>query len=75
MAIELDVAIKAVANGAENPPCSTIAGIRTAPSAATVAGPEPEIAPKKQATMTHTMAMPPFLCPTQVSTNFCHDIS
>ena len=69
MAMELDVAIKAVANGAENPPCSTIAGIRTAPSAATVAGPEPEIAPKKQATMTHTMAMPPFLCPTQVSTN------
>ena len=55
-------------NGAEKPPCSTIAGIRTAPSAATVAGPEPEIAPKKQATITHTMAIPPFLCPTQVST-------
>ncbi len=43
--------------------------IRTAPSAATVAGPDPEIAPKKQATITHTMAMPPLLCPTQVSTN------
>ena len=61
-----------------------MAGIRTAPSAATVAGPDPEIAPKKQATITHTMAMPPLLCPTQVSTNliksfgnsgFCHDIS
>ena len=69
MAIELDVAIRAVANGAENPPCSTIAGISTAPRAATVAGPEPEIAPKKHATITHTIAIPPFLCPTQVSTN------
>ena len=68
MAMELEVAINAVENGAEKPPCSTIAGIRTAPSAATVAGPEPEIAPKKQATITHTMAIPPFLCPTQVST-------
>ena len=29
-----------------------------------VAGPEPEIAPKKQATITHTMAIPPFLWPT-----------
>ena len=44
------------------------AGIRTAPRAATVAGPEPEIAPKKHATITHTMAIPPFLWPTQVST-------
>ena len=61
IATELDVAIKAVEN-------STIAGIRTAPRAATVAGPEPEIAPKKQETITHTIAMPPFLCPTQVST-------
>ena len=58
----------AVENGAEKPPCSTIAGIRTAPRAATVAGPEPEIAPKKQETITHTIAIPPFLCPTQVST-------
>ena len=69
MAMELAVAIKAVENGAEKPPLSTIAGIRTAPNAATVAGPEPEIAPKKQATITHTMAIPPFLWPTQVSTN------
>ena len=69
MAMELDVAIRAVENGALKPPLSTIAGIRTAPSAATVAGPDPEIAPKKQATITHTMAMPPLLCPTQVSTN------
>ena len=68
IAIELDVAINAVENGAENPPCSTIAGIRTAPRAATVAGPEPEIAPKKHATITHTMAIPPFLWPTQGST-------
>jgi len=69
MAMELAVAISAVEKGAENPPLSTIAGIRTAPRAATVAGPEPEIAPKKQATITHTIAMPPLLCPTQVSTN------
>ena len=69
MAMELEVAISAVENGAEKPPCSTMAGISTAPRAATVAGPEPEIAPKKQATITHTMAIPPFLCPTQVSTN------
>ena len=69
MAMELAVAIKAAENGAEKPPCSIMAGIRTAPSAATVAGPEPEIAPKKQATITHTMAMPPLLCPTQVLTN------
>ena len=55
IAIELDVAINAVENGAENPPCSTIAGIRTAPRAATVAGPEPEIAQKKHSTITHTM--------------------
>ena len=69
MAMELEGAISAVENGAEKPPCSTMAGISTAPRAATVAGPEPEIAPKKQATITHTMAIPPFLCPTQVSTN------
>ena len=69
MAMELEVAINAVEKGAENPPSSTMAGINTAPRAATVAGPEPEIAPKKQATITHTIAIPPFLCPTQVSTN------
>lgn len=57
IAIELDVAISAVANGAEKPPRSIMAGIRTIPRAATVAGPEPEIAPKKQATITHTMAI------------------
>ena len=69
IAMELEVAIRAVENGAENLPSSTIAGISTAPRAATVAGPEPEIAPKKQATITHTMAIPPLLCPTQVLTN------
>ena len=68
MAIELAVAISAVEKGAEKPPCWIIAGISTQPRAATVAGPEPEIAPKKQATMTHTMAMPPRRCPTQVFT-------
>ena len=68
IAIELEVAISAVENGAENPPRSIIAGISTIPSAATVAGPEPEIAPKKQATITHTIAIPPLVCPTQVST-------
>ena len=69
MAMELAVAISAVEKGAENPPSAIMAGISTEPSAATVAGPEPEIAPKKQATMTHTMAIPPLLCPTQVFTN------
>ena len=68
MAMELAVAISAVEKGAEKPPCWIIAGISTQPRAATVAGPEPEIAPKKQATMTHTMAIPPRLCPTQVFT-------
>ena len=84
MAMELEVAISAVENGAEKPPCSTIAGIRTAPSAATVAGPEPEIAPKKQATITHTMAIPPFFVSyagiyefdqSFGDTGFCHDVS
>ena len=69
MAMELDVAIRDCGKRCAEAPRSTIAGIRTAPSAATVAGPDPEIAPKKQATITHTMAMPPLLCPTQVSTN------
>ena len=44
-----------------------MAGIRIRPRAATVAGPEPEMAAKKQATMTHTMATPPFRWPTQAS--------
>ena len=42
-------------------------GIITRPRAATVAGPEPEMAAKKQETMTHTMARPPRRWPTQVS--------
>ena len=56
-------------NGAEKPPRLIMAGIRMMPSAATVAGPEPEIAPKKQATTTHTMAMPPRRWPMQLSMN------
>ena len=43
-----------------------MAGIRIMPSAATVAGPEPEIAAKKQATPTQTTISPPFIWPTQV---------
>ena len=84
MAMELEVAISAVENGAEKPPCSTIAGISTAPRAATVAGPEPEMAPKKQATITHTMAIPPFFVSyaginefdqSFGDTGFCHDVT
>ena len=45
-------------------PAFTMAGMIIIPSAATVAGPEPEIAAKKQATITHTRAIPLFLCPT-----------
>ena len=40
MAMELEVAISAVENGAEKPPCSTIAGISTAPRAGTGDGAE-----------------------------------
>ena len=40
-------------------------GIRITPSAATVAGPEPEIAAKKQDTITHTSATPFLRWPTQ----------
>ena len=36
------------------------------PSAATVAGPDPEIAAKKQETITHTSAIPLLLCPTRL---------
>ena len=61
MATEDAVAMRAEEKASVNPPCSTMAGIRTIPRAATVAGPEPEIAPKKHATITHTMAMPPRL--------------
>ena len=67
--MELDVAIRPSENDAENPD-SIIVGTRTAPRAATVAGPDPEIAPKKQATMTQTMAIPPLTCPTQSSIKF-----
>ena len=38
IAMELEVAINAVENAAEKPPRSTIAGIRTAPRAATGTG-------------------------------------
>ena len=69
MAMEEALAIREEAKGAEKPPRLIMAGIRIMPRAATVAGPEPEMAPKKQATITHTMAIPPFLWPTQVSTN------
>ena len=41
-----------------------MAGIKIPPIAATVAGPEPEIAAKKTATSTVTSTMPPFKCPT-----------
>lgn len=84
MAMELAVAINAVENGAEKPPLSTIAGIRTRLKLLTVEGPEPEIAPKKQATMIHTFAMPPFaVSNTGVNetdqsggnTGLCHNVS
>ena len=44
-------------------PAFTRAGIMIRPKAATVAGPEPEIAAKKQETTTQTMAMPPRMWP------------
>ena len=44
----------------------TIAGIKIKPNAATVAGPEPEIAAKKHDTITHTAAIPLLRCPTKV---------
>ena len=47
-------------------PTWVIAGMIIIPRAATVAGPEPEIAAKKHATMTHTIAIPLFLWPTKV---------
>lgn len=64
------IAPEAAINAAEKEgeyPDLIMAGTRITPSAATVAGPDPEIAAKKQDTMTHTMAIPPFRCPTQVS--------
>ena len=73
MAIELEVAISAVENGAEKPPCSTIAGIRTAPSAATVAGPEPEIAPNTALFMSYAGIYE--VDQSFGNTGFCHDVS
>src|SRR5699024_7633976 len=69
MAMEEALAIREEAKGAEKPPRLIMAGIRMMPRAATVAGPEPEMAPKKQATITATMAMPPRRWPTQSSAN------
>ncbi len=69
MAMEDAAASSVVAKFGLKPSLSTIAGTKMEPSAATVAGPEPDSAPKKHATMTDTMAIPPFLCPTQASAN------
>ena len=44
-----------------------MAGIRIEPRAATVAGPEPEMAAKKQDTMTTTAIRPLFVWPTLTS--------
>jgi hypothetical protein len=70
MAMDEAVAIMAEENAAEKPPRLIMAGIRMMPRAATVAGPEPEMAPKKQATTTQTMAMPPRRWPMQSSMNW-----
>ena len=45
-------------------PTEVMAGMMIPPRAATVAGPDPEIAAKKHATSTHTKASPPLICPT-----------
>ena len=68
-AIEDAAATTPCANGSENFSRSIMAGIRITPSAATVAAPEPEIAPKKQATTMQTIAMPPRRCPSRASMN------
>ena len=70
MAMDEAVAIMAEEKAAEKPPRLIMAGIRMMPRAATVAGPEPEMAPKKQATTTQTMAMPPLRWPMQSSMNW-----
>jgi hypothetical protein len=44
-----------------------MAGMEISPMAATVAGPDPEIAPKKQQLMTVTTARPPRTWPTNES--------
>ena len=67
IAMEEAAAIREDANGAEKPPWLIMAGIRIMPRAATVAGPEPEMAPKNMATTTQTMAMPPRTWPMQLS--------
>ncbi len=59
IAMEDAVAISADAKGSSKPSRSIIAGIRIMPRAATVAGPEPDTAPKKHATITDTIAIPP----------------
>ena len=69
MAMEDAEATMPVAKGALNFSRWTIAGIRITPSAATVAAPEPDMAPKKQATTTHTMAIPPRRWPSRASMN------
>ena len=82
MAMELEVAISAVENGGEKPPCSTIAVISITPRANSCRA-EPEMALKKQATITHTMAIPPFCVLHRYQTNLisrleiplCHDVS
>lgn len=48
-------------------PLLIIAGISIAPRAATVAGPDPEIAAKNTEVITATIAKPLFLCPTNFS--------
>ena len=59
-------AMRAQENAGEYP-AFTMAGIIIRPRAATVAGPEPEIAAKKQDTATHTIAMPPLMWPRHFS--------
>ena len=50
-------------------PAFIMAGIRIAPSAATVAGPEPDTAPQNRETITVAIAKPPGTSPTTSSTN------
>ena len=62
--ITTPIAPPAAINAQENAagyPAFTIAGIMISPSAATVAGPDPEIAAKKQDTTIHTIAIPPLM--------------
>ena len=62
--ITTPIAPPAAINAQENAagyPAFTSAGIMISPSAATVAGPDPEIAAKKQDTTIHTIAIPPLM--------------